>query len=67
MKWKTEEKNTKNKYYKHKYESSKQALNRCINTIDPKEIPDGMTVQDYIDLILDPDIDGTEHWIMLEN
>ena len=49
------------KYYKHKYESSKQALNRCINTIDPKEIPGGMSVQDYIDLILDPDIDGTEH------
>ena len=42
------------KYYKHQYEYSKQALIRCINTIDPKEIPDGMSVQDYIDLILDP-------------
>ena len=49
------------KYYKHQYEYSKQALNRCINTIDPKEIPGDMTVQDYIDLVLDPDIDGTEH------
>ena len=49
------------KYYKQQDEYSKQALNRCINTIDPKEIPDGMTAQDYIDLILDPDIDGTEH------
>ena len=49
------------KYYKRKYESSKQALNRCINTIDPKEIPGDMTIQDYIDLVLDPDIDGTEH------
>lgn len=49
------------KYYKHQYEYSKQALNSCINTIDPKEIPGDMTVQDYIDLVLDPDIDGTEH------
>lgn len=49
------------KYYKSLYESSKQALNRCINTIDPKEIPGGMTVQDYIDLILDTEIDASEH------
>ena len=49
------------KYYKHQYEYSKQALNSCINTIDPKEIPGDMTIQDYIDLVLDPDIDGTEH------
>ena len=49
------------KYYKHQYEYSKQALNSCINTIDPKEIPGGMDVQDYIDLILDHDIYGTEH------
>ena len=49
------------KYYKHQYEYSKQALNRCINTIDPKEIPGGISVQDYIDLILDHDIYGTEH------
>ena len=49
------------KYYKHQYEYSKQALNRCINTIDPKEIPGDMTVQDYIDLIFDHDIYGTEH------
>ena len=49
------------KYYKRQYEYSKQALNRCINTIDPKEIPGDMTIQDSIDLVLDPDIDGTEH------
>ena len=49
------------KYYKHQYEYSKQALNRCISTINPKEIPGDMTIQDYIDLVLDPDIDGTEH------
>ena len=47
------------KYYKHQYEYSKQALNSCINTIDPKEIPGGISVQDYIDLILDHDIYGT--------
>ena len=49
------------KYYKRQYEYSKQALNSCINTIDPKEIPGSMSIQDYIDLILDPDVDGTEH------